>query len=65
MTQFCPEENKLFCLNSIKFVFNKEMMHALKYTYFFFISKLMQKVFLGTLHGYEIYPKDNKLMNIY
>lgn len=31
----------------------------------FFISKLMQKVFLGTLHGYEIYPEDNKLMNIY
>lgn len=65
MTQFCPEQNKSFCLNSIKCAFNKEMIHALKNTYFFLISKLMQKVFLGTLHGYEIYPEDKKLMNIY
>ena len=63
MTQFCPK-HKLFCSNSIKFAFNKEMMHALKYAYFF-ISKLRQKVYLGTLHGYEIYPEDNKLINIY
>jgi len=63
MIQFCPEENKLLLLNSTKFVFNKEMMHALRYTYILF-PNLMQKVLLRTLHGYEIYPEDNKLMNI-
>lgn len=61
MIQFCPEENKLLLLNSSKCVFNK-MMHALRYTYILF-PNLMQKVLLRTLHAYEIYPEDNKLMN--
>lgn len=64
MTQFCPEQNKFLFLNSIKFVFNKEIMHALRYTYFFYFQ-INAEIMLGTLHGYEIYPEDNKLMNTY
>lgn len=52
MIQFCPEENKLFLLNSTKFVFNKEMIHALRYTYILF-PDLMQKVLLRRYMGME------------
>lgn len=53
MTQFYPEQNKLLFLNSIKFVSNEEMMKALRYTYFFIISKLIKKILLRTLHRYK------------